>query len=285
MNTALSPRIDGETLLFATPGDPVAQVRLPQVMQAVFATLNLNAIWVPMQVDEPAYRDVLCSIGRIRNFRGITVAIPYKPPTLGWVDRRSQAAEAAGAVNLVRRDPDGALHGDMADGEGFVRGLARRGHAVRGASVWLVGVGGGGSAIAAALGAAGAARLCLGEAIPERARLVQERLVRNFPAMRIEIVAPGTPPGEVDFAINATPLGLRVDDPLPFDPARLGARTVVCDIVMKPKETGLLRAAVRHGLAVHHGHHMLDAQIPLYLDFFGLPCPDEAAVIAAASRA
>ena len=87
------------------------------------------------------------------------------------------------------------------------------------------------------------------------------------------------------LAINATPLGLAPGDRLPFDPARLAAETVVCDIVMKPKETALLRAAQKRGLRVQHGHHMLDAQIPMYLGFFGLASPDEDRVIAIASRA
>lgn len=281
MTAIESPRIDGSTLLFATPGRPVAQVRLPEVMQAVFGRLGLNAIWVPMDVDEAGFRLVLEAIGRIANFRGITVAIPYKPLALGLVARRTRAAEAAGAVNLVRRDDDGALVGDMADGAGFVRGLERRGGALAGASAWLVGVGGGGAAIAAALAEAGVARLYLTEAAPARAEAAAARLARFFPRVSVAVVA--APPGPVDVAINATPLGLQPGDPLPFDPARLAAGTTVCDIVMKPRETPLLARAAAQGLAVHHGNHMLDAQILLYLRFFGLDVADEAAVIAAAA--
>jgi len=93
------------------------------------------------------------------------------------------------------------------------------------------------------------------------------------------------PPGPVDFAINATPCGLGPDDPLPFDPLALSEKTIVCDIIMKPKETRLLQAAQARGMRVHHGHHMLDAQIPMYLDFLGIPFPDERTVMAISSRA
>jgi shikimate dehydrogenase len=89
----------------------------------------------------------------------------------------------------------------------------------------------------------------------------------------------------VDLAINATPCGLQSGDPLPFDPAPLGARTIVCDIIMKPRETRLLQAAQARGMRVHHGHHMLDAQIPMYLEFLGIPFPDERAVMEISSRA
>ena len=48
--------IDGNTFIFSIVGDPVAQVRLPQVMEVVFRELNMNAVWVPMHVDHEASR-------------------------------------------------------------------------------------------------------------------------------------------------------------------------------------------------------------------------------------
>jgi shikimate dehydrogenase len=274
-------RIDGETLLFATPGDPIAQVRLPLVMGPVFAALGINAVWVPMHADRKGLHIVLEAIRTIRNFRGITVAIPHKMAVLDMVEDVSDVARAAGAVNLVRREPDGTLFGDMADGAGFVRGLELQGHSVQGASVWLIGAGGGGAAIAAALAEAGVARIAITETDRARGARVIERLGRFYPHLAVELTA--NCEGAVDFAINATPCGLQPDDPLPFDPRPLGDSTVVCDIIMKPRETALLLAARGRGLAVHHGQHMLDAQIPMYLRFFGFPVVDEAAVIAMAS--
>ena len=74
---------------------------------------------------------------------------------------------------------------------------------------------------------------------------------------------------QADIAVNATPLGLRPEDPLPFDPGALRADAVVVDIIMNPHETALLRKAAALGHCVHHGIHMLEQQIPCYRDFFG----------------
>jgi shikimate dehydrogenase len=275
--------IDGNTLIFATPGDPVAQVRLPEVMEAVFAALGVNAVWVPMHVGPEGLAAVLQGLRTIRNFRGITVAIPYKPTVGAMLDRLTPRAQAVGSVNLVRLDPDGKLVGDIVDGAGFVRGLELRGHTIKGATAWLVGVGGGGSAIASALAEGGVARLYLTELNPERAAAIRARLARYYPQTPIELL--DRPPGAVDLAINATPCGLRPDDPLPFDPTALAEQTIVCDIIMKPRETPLLQAAQARGMRVHHGHHMLDAQIPMYLDFLRIPYTDERAVMEISSRA
>lgn len=278
-------RLDGNTLLYATMADPVGQLRLPRVMEAVFRTLGHNAVWLPMHVPSGSLAPALGALRAVPNFQGATVSIPHKPALAAAMDRLSTRARAAGGANLVRRDPDGALHGDMVDGTGFLRGLASRGHAVRGATAWVVGAGGAGAAIVAALAEAGADRITLTDRDAGRALAVADRVRHHHPATRLEVArleVAATPPERTDYAINATPLGLHPDDPLPFDPDRLGAGTVVCDIVMKPKDTALLATAARRGLPVHHGHHMLDAQIPLYLDFLGIAAADEAAVLAVA---
>ena len=274
--------IDGNTLIFATAGNPVAQVRLPQVMEVVFRELGVNAVWVPMHVDHEGLKVVVQALRTMKNFRGITVAIPHKPAVGAMLDKLSTRAQAAGAVNLVRLDADGKLFGDIVDGAGFVRGLELRGHSVRGKTVWLVGVGGGGSAIAASLAEAGVGKLYLRDADPARAKGMIERLQRHYPMISVEIA--DQPPHKVDYAVNATPVGLKPDDPMPFDPARLPQATMVCDIIMKPRETRLLQAAQARGMQVQHGQYMMDAQVPMYLEFLGLPFPDEETVIGISSR-
>lgn len=275
--------IDGNTLIFATPGDPVAQVRLPQVMEVVFQELKVNAVWVPMHVDHEGLKVVVQALRTMKNFRGMTVAIPHKPTIGAMLDRLSQRAQTAGAVNLVRLGPDGKLFGDIVDGAGFVRGLELKGMSVKSATVWLLGIGGGGSAIAASLAEAGVGRLFLRDADPLRAKAMIDRLKRHYPAIAVAVAE--EPPERLDYAVNATPVGLKPEDPLPFDPARLPKSTIVCDIIMKPRETRLLQAAQARGLRVQHGQHMMDAQVPMYLEFLGIPFPDEKTVIEISSRA
>ena len=260
--------MDGNTIVLATVGDPVAQVQTPVRMPELFAARGINATWVPLHIT-PANLAVLPAMLRgIENFHGCSVTVPHKMAMLALVDRATPRAVLSAGLNLVRREADGTLTGDMVDGLGFVAGLAEAGHSVRGKSAWLVGAGGAGAAIAAALCEAGVARLWVQDADPPRARLVADRLAPAFPA--IQVLAVQAPPAAPDFAINATPLGLRPDDPLPFFVAGLPDNAVVCDIVMKPAITPLLRSAGARGLAIHPGAPMLTAQMPLYLEFFGL---------------
>ncbi|HTR87300.1 MAG TPA: shikimate dehydrogenase [Reyranella sp.] len=260
--------VNGATRLYGTIGDPIRQLRATQVMAQVFAAVGANAVWLPFEGGPALLPVMLKALGEMRNLGGFTVTIPHKTAILPLLGRATKRAQASGSVNLVRRDKDGTIAGDIVDGVGFVRGLEGQGHRVKGSSVWLVGLGGAGGAIAAALCEAGVGRLLVSELNDARADAALDRLSRFYP--EIPVAAAATPPKGIHFAINATPLGLRPGDPLSFDPVILDQDTVVCEVIMSPVETALLQRARTHGRRVHHGRHMLDHQAPLYLDWFGI---------------
>ncbi len=260
--------MDGSTLLLATVGDPVAQVQTPARMPELFAARGINATWVPLHVTAANLPVVAAMLRGIENFRGCSVTVPHKAAMMALVDVLPPRGVLSGGLTRGRRVPDGRLTGDMVEGLGFVRGLEAAGRRVAGKTAWLVGTGGAGAAIAAALCEAGIGRLHLTDVAPERAAAATARLRAHFAG--IEVVAATAPPDAVDYAINATPLGLRPSDPLPFTVDNLPATAVVCDIIMKPARTALLAAAEARGLATHPGAPMLSAQMPLYLEFFGL---------------
>lgn len=76
-------------------------------------------------------------------------------------------------------------------------------------------------------------------------------------------------PEGFDIVVNATPLGMKVGDPLPVDINRVAPSTFVGEVVMKEEHTPLLRAAIEKGCTVQVGTDMLFEQIPAYLEFFG----------------
>src|SRR5262249_45818883 len=211
---------------------------------------------------------MLKALSEMHNLGGFTVTIPHKTAILPLLGRLTKRAQASGSVNLVKRDKDGTLAGDVADGVGFVKGLEAQGHRVKGAGVWLVGLGGVGGAIAAALCEAGVGRLLVSELNDARADAALDRLSRFYPDVPVATVS--APPKGIHYAINATPLGLRPADPLAFDPMTLDHDTFVPEVIMSPAEPALLQRARPHGRRIHHGRHMLDHQAPLYLEWFDI---------------
>ncbi len=157
----------------------------------------------------------------------------------------------------------------MFDGEGFVRGVLRKGVTLKGASALVVGSGGVGSAIAASLAAAGVARLGLFDVNAASANGLADRLRAHYLALQVNTSS--NDPAGFDVVVNGTPLGMNAGDPMPLEVSRIAASSFVGEVVMKSEMTGFLAAAKARGCAVQVGTDMLFEQIPAYLEFFGLP--------------
>jgi shikimate dehydrogenase len=230
---------------------------------------------MPMGVLAEDYPFVIKALFRLTNIRGALVTMPHKIATVGLMDDLSTTARIAGACNAILRRADGSLFGDMFDGEGFVRGISRKGRRILGASALVVGSGGVGSAIAASLASAGVARLGLFDTSAAAAEALSQRLQTHYPNLLVDLG--GRDPEGYDIVVNATPIGMRDGDPLPVDVQRIASSAFVGEVVMKQEVTPFLKAAQAKGCATQVGTDMLFEQIPAYLDFFGFPSatPDE----------
>jgi shikimate dehydrogenase len=176
-------------------------------------------------------------------------------------------AARSGAVNVIKRRPEGGWIGEMVDGLGFAEGLRTAGHDVAGRRVLLVGAGGAGVAIAFALVGHGCGEIAVFDTDAGRAAALVDRLTADGCAAR---VAPTADPAGFPITINATPLGMKPDDPLPFDVTRVDPGALVAEVIMKPRETRLIERARTQGNPTVLGERMLDYQAPFVLDFFGI---------------
>jgi shikimate dehydrogenase len=262
------PPISGTTHLYVVLGDPVTQVQSPALMNPLFARLGIDAVLVPVHVRAEHLERTVDGLRCVDNVDGIFVTVPHKAAVVALADRCSPTVEITGSANALRREAGGGWYAENFDGVGFVTGLVAAGHDPKGARVALVGAGGAGSAIAAALLAAGADRLSVCD--PDTARLdgLRSRLDAHWPGRTVTSAGPDL--DGAGIVVNATPLGLRPDDPLPLRPELLPPGGVVADIIMKPRETRLLREAAALGHHVHYGIHMLDGQLDSYRAFFDL---------------
>ena len=261
--------INGHTELIAHIGFPTHAFKAPMIYNPWFEKAGVNAVVVPMGCQAPDYPAFLRAVFKLSNIRGALITMPHKVPTTTLVDELLPNAAIAGACNAVRLGPAGQLQGAMFDGEGFVRGVLRKGLVLQGASALVVGSGGVGSAIAASLAAAGVARLALFDVQDTAAQGLAERLVRHYPALQVLVGSPD--PHGFDLVVNASPLGMNEGDAMPMEVSRIAPGTFVGEVVMKTEMTTFLRAAQARGCPVQVGSDMLFEQIPAYLEFFGLP--------------
>ena len=272
--------ISGKTTLIAHLGYPTESFKAPMIYNPWFDKHGIDAAVIPMGVKPEDYATSLKAILRMSNVRGALVTMPHKVVTNSLVDEITPTARIAGASNAILRRPDGTLLGDQFDGAGFVRGVERKGLALKGKRVLVSGNGGVGSAIAASLAAAGVAQMALYDGFDASSQSLAARLRAHYPAL--EIGTGSNDPAGFDLIVNATPLGMKPGDPLPFDMDRVAPSTFVGEVVMKEEMTPLLLAARAKGCAFQLGTDMLFEMIPAYLEFFGFgtATPEELRAVA-----
>jgi len=262
-------RINGHTEVIAHIGFPTHAFKAPMIYNPYFEQQGINALVVPMGCKVEDYPVFLRAIFKLSNIRGALITMPHKVSTLALLDEVLPAAAIAGACNAVRLGPQGQLQGDMFDGEGFVRGVLRKGFKLQGTRVLVVGAGGVGSAIAASLAAAGVAAISLFDVNAAAAEALAGRLHAHYPALQVA-TGSNDPVGH-ELVVNATPMGMNEGDALPIDVSRIAPATFVGEVVMRTEMTAFLNAARARGCPVQIGSDMLFEQIPAYLEFFNLP--------------
>ena len=272
---ASGTRITGKTRILFSLGDPVAQIIGTAIMNEYFAGLGIDAAASPLHVapgDLPATIDCL---RLLQNVAGFGLTIPHKIAVMDLLNEISPRARLIGAVNYVRRNPDGSLFGDNIDGLGFVGGLRGAGVDISGRRILQVGTGGAGRAIAFALAEAGAASITITNRTPERAAELAAAVAAAFP--ECDASAGTDDPAGFDIVINTTSLGMKAGDhypdtgnTLPVDVSRLQPSSIAADVIMTPEITPFLAAAAERGCRVVPGKEMLLAQLEAARRLVGL---------------
>lgn len=222
---------------------------------AAFAALGLNWCYLAFEVDPKNLRAAIAG-ARAMNFAGLNLTVPHKLLAVDMVDALDESAEKWGAVNTIRFGPDGAT-GFNTDADAVVTSL-REDLKVEllGAKVLLLGAGGAGRTAALKLASAKVAELFLVNRTQSKAEEIAGEIERQFPDVK---VSAGHPEGDVDLILNATSLGLKSGDASPLDENEFSLKQTraVYDMIYRPAETALLKAAQAAGCRTANGLGML----------------------------
>ncbi|KAB0654022.1 shikimate dehydrogenase family protein [Burkholderia diffusa] len=252
---SLDEGLSGATRVHFIVGDPIAQVRSPKGVTAALREAGLDALVVPAHVAPDDLAAFFAGITPMRNVDGVIITVPHKFSAAGFCTSLSDEAAFLGAANTLRRTADGGWHGGMFDGTGFVAALGDAGCDLRGKRALLVGAGGAGSAIGHALVMAGVASLDVRDNDAARTASLVDRLA-TLQRGTVRVAAADVAPESFDVIVNASPMGMRADDPPPVDVSRVPATTFVGDVVTKPPLTPFIEAARARGCRTVTGTQM-----------------------------
>jgi shikimate dehydrogenase len=258
--------ITGKTRLYAIIGDPIAQVRSPEVFTARFATAGIDAVLIPAHVPADRFDAIVPALLALGNLDGVLVTVPFKARMVPLATRLGETSQIVGAINALRRESDDSWTADMFDGKGFVNGARQKGVRLEGRSVLLFGAGGAGSAVACALAEAGVRAIYIVDPLQDRSASLIARLQRAFPECSFETRNRDT---TFDMVVNASPVGMSPQDGLPGEVGALRAATIVGDVVITDHPTALIRHGEAHGCICITGRDMHSGQLDALMAFFG----------------
>ena len=238
-----------EPRVLAILGDPVSHSLSPAMHNAAMHALGIPGAYVALKTPAASLATVLSALTAVGAAGNITV--PHKEAAAGHVTRKTDTCERTGACNTFWVE-QGTLVGDNTDVAGVGAALARLGVA-RGGRWLVLGTGGSARAVAAAAADAGAI-------LHVRSRRAET--ARRFVAWareRLALEAREAADDSADVVINATPLGLKDQDPPPLEPKRVDRGAVVLDLVYRRGGTAWTRS-LEPGRRVADGREMLVAQ-------------------------
>ncbi|QEL23506.1 shikimate dehydrogenase [Bosea sp. F3-2] len=248
-------QITGATRLNVIVGEPIAQVKSPAGMTAAFAERGHDGIVAPVRVAPEHLDAFLKAADHLPNLDGIIVTVPHKFACCRHCASTSERSEVLGSVNIMRRRKDGAWHGDIVDGLGFVGAVKANGGEPEGKRALLIGAGGAGSAIALALVDAGVSELAIHDADTARRDGLIERLNRG----KAKVFAGSPDPTGFGLVANATPAGMKPGDALPIEVDKLSPGTFVGCVITVPAVSPLIEAARARGCRTSTGTQMYQA--------------------------
>ena len=252
-------RGSGKADVYMMLAHPVGHAKSPGMFNGVMEAEGLDSLMVPVTCKPEDFDTFWAGLTAMENLKGVIISVPFKVPVLEKCATAHPRASRVGAANTVVRMPDGSWHADNFDGVGFIDGLKQANIPVSGQHVLQVGAGGAGASLAYCLAEEGAASVVVSDIDPDRAADLAKLVNAVFPDCNV--TAGSSDPRGKTMVVNATPVGLKADDPYPLDVTGLSSEMTVVDIIMDPRETKLLKYANDLGCRAQYGQPMMDCQM------------------------
>ncbi|MBM4140096.1 MAG: shikimate dehydrogenase [Nitrospira sp.] len=243
-------KLSGTTKITGLFGYPVEHTMSPAMHNAAFEALGIDYCYVAFPVHPDHLENAIRSI-RALTLSGVNVTIPHKEKVIPFLDEVDEEASFIGAVNTIVNTQD-SLIGYNTDGRGFIQSLSESGISTEGKVVFIIGAGGASRAISYYLSQKATELILFDIDKGKTEKLIQDlkKIRDNISSVENIVTA-----DRYDIIINATPLGLKNEDPLPFHTSLLNPNHTVCDLIYK--KTQFLEDASQKGCTTLNGLGML----------------------------
>jgi shikimate dehydrogenase len=253
--------IQGSTKIVGLFGYPVHHTFSPAMHNAAFTTLGMDYVYLPFEVRPNDLNQAVSSLIPL-GIAGVNVTIPHKERVIPFLDEISEEAALIGSVNTIRVR-DRKLKGFNTDAYGFETALKEEGRmSLASRKIFVMGAGGASRAVCFQSAMSGAKELVIADVLVDRAEALGHAVAEAVPGCTVQVCTLDDAEIEEalagkDLFVNATPVGMKEDDPPVIPVEWLSPTTLVFDVIYNPLETRLLRDARERGLKAVNGIGML----------------------------
>jgi len=261
--------VNGKTRVYGIVGDPIEQVRSPEMVTWEMQKRDHNAVLIPIHIARDEFESVMPSIMRMQNLDGLIFTIPFKAKAIALAETLGPQASQIGAINALKKHQNGKWSGEIFDGVGCVEAFNKRGITLQNKRLQLIGLGGAGSAICVALAYEKPSLMRLFDINPQTTERMVKLVNKISPQTTVEVGAPDST--DIDILLNASPVGMLSDARLPLVVEKFKKELIVFDAIVMPENTPLLTLAQNCSCQVVRGREMMLGQISKIVDYFFAP--------------
>lgn len=246
----------------AVLGHPIGHTLSPVMHNASIKALGLAGEYEYSKLDVPP-GELMTRLAQLpsEGYAGVNLTIPLKEVAFKGLKQLADSARILGAVNTVEFTAGGMI-GHNTDGYGFLKALEEAfGRTLEGDSVFVLGCGGAGRATALMAALNGAQSITLADVDAVRVENLAAEIGQIAPEVglfqclekNIQVALCR----EADLVIQASPVGMKKEDPslLPPEAFRKGQRAF--DLIYMYPETAFLSTAKAAGAQTANGLGML----------------------------
>ncbi|NOU35179.1 MAG: shikimate dehydrogenase [Kiritimatiellaceae bacterium] len=245
----------------AVLGHPIGHTLSPVMHNASIKALGLNGKYEYGKLDVPP-GELMARLAQLpsEGYAGVNLTIPLKEAAFKGLKHLADSARILGAVNTVEFASSGMI-GHNTDGCGFLKALEEAfGKTVAGDNVFVLGCGGAGRAAALMAALNGAKTITLCDVDLLRMQNLMEEIKMAAPQVAVWFASEASKIQlcrEADLVIQASPVGMKKEDPslLPPEAFRAGQRAF--DLIYMYPETAFLSTAKAAGAQTANGLGML----------------------------
>ena len=243
--------------MFAIIGNPIFHSLSPRLHNASYRAMHYPALFLPLLIDSFSefWREFVQS-KKLDAFgfpiNGMTVASPHKEEAFLTAKNVSSMVQQTQAANILIRN-NGWWNADTTDPDVVYAASDRHDVSVREKRAAVIGCGGAGRAIAAALAESGAGVTLINRGAERGERAASLLGLPYVPLLDFD--AEG-----YDIVVNATPVG-RDTDEVPFKLERLNDDAVVIDLVYGSRPTPLVNNTLARRQVAIDGRDVLLTQV------------------------